>query len=144
MSKKIQTNILKIENLLNAINEAKRQEAVNLNSLGENNIDGIRKSLYEPVHGSAPDITGQGKANPIAMILSFAMMLRYSLDRNQDAELVEKAVDLVLQEGFRTEDIMQPGKKLVSTEKMGIEIFPGFPASEILYMYNCSQYEYFS
>ena len=91
-------------------------------SLGENNIDGIRKSLYEPVHGSAPDITGQGKANPIAMILSFAMMLRYSLDRNQDAELVEKAVDLVLQEGFRTEDIMQPGKKLVSTEKMGIEI----------------------
>ena len=95
-------------------------------SLGENNIDGIRKSLYEPVHGSAPDITGQGKANPIAMILSFAMMLRYSLDRNQDAELVEKAVDLVLQEGFRTEDIMQPGKKLVSVNlpwgKLGLSI----------------------
>ena len=88
-------------------------------SLGENNIDGIRKSLYEPVHGSAPDITGEGKANPIAMILSFAMMLRYSLDRKDDADLVEKAIDLVLQNGLRTADIMQPGKTLVSTEKMG-------------------------
>jgi len=88
-------------------------------SLGENNIDGLRKSLYEPVHGSAPDITGEGKANPIAMILSFAMMLRYSLDRNDDANLVEEAIDLVLQNGLRTADIMQPGKILVSTEKMG-------------------------
>ena len=74
------------------------------------------------MNGSAPDITGEGKANPIAMILSFAMMLRYSLDRNDDANLVEEAIDLVLQNGLRTADIMQPGKTLVSTEKMGEEI----------------------
>ena len=74
------------------------------------------------MHGSAPDITGEGKANPIAMILSFAMMLRYSLDRNDDANLVEEAIDLVLQNGLRTADIMQPGKTLVSTEKIGQEI----------------------
>ena len=79
-------------------------------------------SLYEPVHGSAPDSSGQGKANPIAMILSFSMMLRYSLDRGNDADLVEKAVNKVLEDGLRTADIMQPGKELISTEKMGEEI----------------------
>jgi 3-isopropylmalate dehydrogenase len=91
-------------------------------SLGEVNEYGIRKSLFEPVHGSAPDISGQGKANPIAMILSFAMMLRYSLDRNNDADLVEKAVTKALEDGLRTADIMQPGKTLISTEQMGAEI----------------------
>ena len=91
-------------------------------SLGDINEDGVRKSLYEPVHGSAPDISGQGKANPIAMILSFAMMLRYSLDREKDADLVEKAVNQVLEDGLRTADIMQSGKKLISTEKMGEEV----------------------
>ena len=72
--------------------------------------------------GSAPDISGQGKANPIAMILSFAMMLRYSLDRNNDADLVEKAVTKALEDGLRTADIMQKGKTLISTEQMGTEI----------------------
>ena len=76
-------------------------------SLGDVNEEGMRKSLYEPVHGSAPDISGQGKANPIAMILSFSMMLRYSLDRGNDADLVEKAVNKVLEDGLRTADIMQ-------------------------------------
>ena len=91
-------------------------------SLGEYNKQGIRKSLYEPVHGSAPDIRGTGKANPIAMILSFAMMLRYSLDRNKEADLIKKAVGLVLKDGLRTADIFQSGKTLISTEKMGEEI----------------------
>jgi len=91
-------------------------------SLGDLGEDGIRKSLYEPIHGSAPDISGQGKANPIAMILSFSMMLRYSLNRAEDADLVEKAVNKVLEDGLRTADIMQPGKELISTEKMGEEI----------------------
>jgi len=75
--------------------------------------------MYEPVHGSAPDIAGQKKANPLAMILSFAMMLRYSFERGEDADLVEAAVRDVLDAGYRTGDIMQPGKKLVSTTEMG-------------------------
>jgi 3-isopropylmalate dehydrogenase len=71
------------------------------------------------VHGSAPDIAGQGKANPLAEILSFAMLLRYSFDMGEDADMVEKAVDNVLNAGIRTADIMTPGGTLVSTEGMG-------------------------
>ena len=89
-------------------------------SLGaEDPTTGRRMALYEPVHGSAPDIAGQGKANPIAQILSFAMLLRYSFDMGEDADLVEKAVNNVLNAGFRTGDIMTPGGNLVSTEQMG-------------------------
>jgi 3-isopropylmalate dehydrogenase len=88
-------------------------------SLGAADASGRRRALYEPVHGTAPDIAGQGKANPLAMILSFAMMLRYSFERGEDADLVEAAVRDVLDQGFRTGDIMQPGKKLVSTKAMG-------------------------
>lgn len=89
-------------------------------SLGaEDPKTGTRKALYEPVHGSAPDIAGQGKANPLAQILSFAMLLRYSFDMGEDADMVEKAVDNVLNAGYRTGDIMTPGGKLVSTEQMG-------------------------
>jgi 3-isopropylmalate dehydrogenase len=88
-------------------------------SLGAADASGRRRALYEPVHGSAPDIAGQGKANPLAMILSFAMMLRYSFERGEDADLVEAAVRDVLDQGYRTGDIMQPGKKLVSTTQMG-------------------------
>ena len=88
-------------------------------SLGDVNEEGMRKSLYEPVHGSAPDISGQGKANPIAMILSFAMMLRYSLDRGNDADLVEKAVNKVLEDGLRTADIMQAWKRINFNRKNG-------------------------
>jgi len=80
---------------------------------------GKRHVLYEPVHGTAPDIAGQNKANPLAMILSLAMMLRYSFDMGEDADRIEKAVANVLNAGLRTGDIMQPGKKLVSTTEMG-------------------------
>ena len=89
-------------------------------SLGaEDATTGRRLSLYEPVHGSAPDIAGQGKANPIAMVLSLAMLLRHSLDQDEDAELIERAVGNVLDRGLRTADILQAGLTAVSTEDMG-------------------------
>jgi len=76
-------------------------------------------ALYEPIHGSAPDIAGKNIANPLATILSVAMMLRYSLAMPEEAILVEKAVAETLKEGFRTQDIHQQDKKLIGTEKMG-------------------------
>jgi 3-isopropylmalate dehydrogenase len=88
-------------------------------SLGAKDKNGKQKSLYEPVHGSAPDIAGKGLANPLACILSFAMCLRYSFARVDDAVLVERAVDKVLGGGLRTGDIMQPGMKQVGTTAMG-------------------------
>ncbi len=75
--------------------------------------------MYEPIHGSAPDIAGQDKANPIATILSAAMMLRYSFDLSKEAEQIENAVKTVLHQGYRTADIYQDGMTLVGTEKMG-------------------------
>lgn len=75
--------------------------------------------LYEPSHGSAPDIAGQDKANPIATILSAAMMLRYSFDLEEEAQAIEKAVKTVLKEGYRTIDIMEQGNVLVGTKQMG-------------------------
>ena len=75
--------------------------------------------LYEPSHGSAPDIAGMNKANPIATILSAAMMLRYSFDLEKEADAVEAAVQKVLQDGYRTGDIMSEGCKLVGTDQMG-------------------------
>ncbi|MGL4343681.1 MAG: 3-isopropylmalate dehydrogenase [Cellulosilyticaceae bacterium] len=75
--------------------------------------------LYEPSHGSAPDIAGQDKANPIATILSAAMMLRYSFDLEQEARAIEQAVEAVLDQGYRTGDIMSEGMSLIGTEKMG-------------------------
>lgn len=77
-----------------------------------------RHALYEPVHGSAPDIAGKGLANPIAQILSFAMALRYSFDLPEDAELIEKAVAAALDRGLRTADIAAKGEKTVSTTEM--------------------------
>lgn len=76
-------------------------------------------ALYEPVHGSAPDIAGKGIANPIATILSFAMMLRYSFDMKKESDKLEAAIKTVLAGGLRTADIMQEGKKKVSTSEMG-------------------------
>ncbi len=81
--------------------------------------DGKTAGMYEPVHGSAPDIAGQDKANPIATILSFAMMLRYSFGYGVEADAVEAAVDSALAKGLRTGDIMQDGMTEVGTEKMG-------------------------
>ena len=88
-------------------------------SLGPSDSSGRRMALYEPVHGSAPDIAGQGIANPLASILSFAMALRYSFDNGEDADLIEGAVRNVLNGGLRTRDVMQTGKADVSTTVMG-------------------------
>ena len=82
-------------------------------SLGEG------RALYEPIHGSAPDIAGQNVANPLATILSVAMMLRHSLQMPAEAALIEKAVAEVLKDGVRTKDIYSDGKKLVGTKEMG-------------------------
>ena len=83
-------------------------------SLGDTKL-----GLYEPSHGSAPDIAGENKANPIATILSAAMMLRYSFDLEEEAARIEAAVKTVLKKGYRTVDIMTEGKKLVGTREMG-------------------------
>jgi 3-isopropylmalate dehydrogenase len=88
-------------------------------SLGDVDEFGRRKALYEPVHGSAPDIAGENKANPIATILSYAMALRYSFDMGSEADLVETAVQNVLARGVRTGDIMSEGMTMVSTTEMG-------------------------
>lgn len=87
--------------------------------LSSASLNETKFGLYEPSHGSAPDIAGQDKANPIATILSAAMMLRYSLDLDQEADAVEAAVQKVLTEGYRTGDIMSQGCTLVGTVKMG-------------------------
>ncbi len=88
-------------------------------SLGAVDGSGRRLALYEPVHGTAPDIAGKGLANPLATLLSFAMCLRYSFDMGEDADLIETAARNVLDGGLRTADIMQPGKAKVSTTVMG-------------------------
>lgn len=82
-------------------------------------LDKNGRGLYEPCHGSAPDIAGQGKANPLATILSAAMMLRYSLDQAAAADAVEQAVSTVLDQGYRTEDIYTVGTRKVTTAEMG-------------------------
>jgi len=78
-----------------------------------------KKGMYEPVHGSAPDIAGQNIANPLAAILSAAMMLRHSFDLEDDAARIESGVRAVLRQGYRTADIFQPGTRLVGTDEMG-------------------------
>ena len=99
-------------------------------SLGAPMENGRPKALYEPVHGSAPDIAGQGKANPIACILSFAMALRYSFDLGAEATRLEQAVEKVLADGVRTADLMGPeGGTPVSTSAMGDAILAALDAS---------------
>jgi 3-isopropylmalate dehydrogenase len=88
-------------------------------SLGAADAGGRRKALYEPVHGSAPDIAGKGLANPLACVLSFSMMLRYSFDQGEGADLLDRAVENVLASGLRTADIGQAGTETVSTGAMG-------------------------
>ncbi len=87
-------------------------------SLGAKGADGRQPALYEPIHGSAPDIAGRDMANPIATLLSFGMCLRYSFGRIDDAVLLDKAVEAVLAEGYRTGDIMQPGMTKLGTTAM--------------------------
>jgi len=88
-------------------------------SLGAKNAEGKMRAMYEPIHGSAPDIAGKGIANPIATILSFAMALRYSLNLDKEADDLENAVQEVLNDGLRTKDIASKGTKEISTTKMG-------------------------
>jgi 3-isopropylmalate dehydrogenase len=89
-------------------------------SLGEVDVKtGKRKAMYEPVHGSAPDIAGQGMANPLAMIASFGMALRYSLERGDLADQVDQAIAAVLAKGLRTADLKSDGATIVSTSQMG-------------------------
>lgn len=87
--------------------------------LSSASLNETKFGLYEPSHGSAPDIAGKGIANPLATILSAAMMLRYSLDLDKEADAVEAAVQKVLTEGYRTVDIMAEGMKQVGTKEMG-------------------------
>ncbi|MBS0560672.1 MAG: 3-isopropylmalate dehydrogenase, partial [Proteobacteria bacterium] len=88
-------------------------------TLGAPDASGRRHALYEPIHGSAPDIAGKGVANPLAQILSYAMLLRYSFDMNDEAALIERACTNVLASGLRTADIMAPGTARVGTGVMG-------------------------
>ena len=99
-------------------------------SLGAPMANGRPKALYEPVHGSAPDIAGEGKANPIACILSFAMSLRYSFDLGSEADRLEKAVEQVLADGVRTADLLgEAGVTPVSTSEMGDAVIGALDAS---------------
>jgi len=99
-------------------------------SLGAPMANGRPKALYEPVHGSAPDIAGQGKANPCACILSFAMALRYSFDQGDEATRLEQAVEKVLADGVRTGDLMQAGDTSpASTTQMGDAVIAALDAS---------------
>ena len=82
-------------------------------------LDERNKGLYEPCHGSAPDIAGKGLANPLATILSVAMMLRYTFSMEEAALRIEAAVKKVLVQGYRTGDIFEPGTKKVGTKEMG-------------------------
>jgi 3-isopropylmalate dehydrogenase len=88
-------------------------------TLGPADASGKRLALYEPIHGSAPDIAGRGIANPMAQIFSFAMLLRYSFGMEEDAALIERACTNVLGSGLRTADIMAPGTAKVGTNVMG-------------------------
>ena len=88
-------------------------------SLGAKDKNGKMRSMYEPVHGSAPDIAGKGIANPIATILSFSMALKFSLNLDKEADNLDQAVQKVLDDGLRTKDILSKGKKEVSTSQMG-------------------------
>jgi 3-isopropylmalate dehydrogenase len=97
-------------------------------SLGAEDANGRRKSLYEPVHGSAPDIAGQGVANPLAMIASLAMALKYSLGQPELAEKLDGAISDALAEGYRTGDIMSDGARRVGTAEMGGAVLKAFEA----------------
>src|SRR6266699_4302982 len=88
-------------------------------SLGTRRTEFGLFGLYEPIHGSAPDIAGQEKANPIAAILSLALMLRFSFNLKQEADAVERAVKVIVEAGYRTEDLHEEGKVIVGTKEMG-------------------------
>ncbi|WP_298225787.1 3-isopropylmalate dehydrogenase [Acidocella sp.] len=96
-------------------------------TLGAKDENGRVPSLYEPIHGSAPDIAGTGKANPLAQVLSLAMMLRYSFDMSEEANAIEAAVERVLAKAGRTPDIAVPGRAVISTAEMGDALLAELP-----------------
>ena len=115
-----QFDVILTENMFGAIlSDEASMVTGSIGMLSSASLNETKLGLYEPSHGSAPDIAGQNKANPIATILSAAMMLRYSLDLDKEADAVETAVQKVLTEGYRTGDIMSDGCKLVGTREMG-------------------------
>ncbi|HHV10045.1 MAG TPA: 3-isopropylmalate dehydrogenase [Clostridiales bacterium] len=115
-----QFDVILTENMFGDILSDEASEITgSIGMLASASLGDTKLGLYEPSHGSAPDIAGQNKANPIATVLSAAMMLRYSFDLNEEAELVEKAVKAVLKKGYRTIDIMSEGMTLVGTREMG-------------------------
>ncbi len=99
-------------------------------SIGYNTF-GEKKAMYEPVHGSAPDIAGKGIANPLAMILSLSMMFKYSFSRNDISELINNIVNSILEKGYRTKDISTDNKKNVSTSDMGDLVLEGLKNEKI-------------
>ena len=99
-------------------------------SLGYNS-SGEKKAMYEPVHGSAPDITGLGIANPLAMILSVGMMFKYSFSRNDISVLITKVINSILEKGYRTKDIIEENCKEISTSEMGDLVLEGLKNEKI-------------
>ena len=115
-----QFDVILTENMFGDIlSDEARMVTGSIGMLSSASLNETKFGLYEPSHGSAPDIAGQNKANPIATILSAAMMLRYSLDLDKEADAVEAAVQKVLTDGYRTGDIMSKGCTLVGTKEMG-------------------------
>jgi 3-isopropylmalate dehydrogenase len=98
-------------------------------SLGAPDASGRRKAIYEPVHGSAPDIAGTDAANPLGAVLSVAMMLRHSLGLGTEADLLEAAVEAALTSGLRTADIARPGAPSITTQAMGDGVLAALEAA---------------
>ena len=118
-----QFDVIVTENMFGDIlSDEASQLTGSIGMLPSASLNASSKGLYEPIHGSAPDIAGQNKANPIATILSAAMMLEYSFNEMEAGSKIRKAVEAVLNKGFRTGDIFTPGTKLVGTKEMGEEI----------------------
>ena len=116
----VQFDVILTENMFGDIlSDEASMVTGSIGMLSSASLNDTKFGLYEPSHGSAPDIAGQNKANPIATILSAAMMLRYSLDLDKEAEAVETAVQKVLAEGWRTGDIMSEDGRMVGTKEMG-------------------------
>ena len=118
-----QFDVIVTENLFGDIlSDEASQITGSIGMIPSSSMGATSRGLYEPIHGSAPDIAGQDKANPIGTILAAAMMLRYSFDMEQEAASIESAVDAVLKAGFRCGDIMAPGAALVGCQEMGKQI----------------------
>ena len=118
-----QFDVIVTENLFGDIlSDEASQITGSIGMIPSSSMGATSRGLYEPIHGSAPDIAGQDKANPIGTILAAAMMLRYSFDMEQEAAAIESAVDAVLKAGFRCGDIMAPGAALVGCREMGKQI----------------------